>query len=257
MLTICSVIFILIFFGPYAYATQESADQILLEKKQPAKEPNETVSSDGVRDISVLMPKEALNKAISSIESIDCIDYINIEDAAFPEDIKKEIYNRSDNLKTLGSFSKGEITHEFVNTQYYQHRLAELGGIDKITAKLSFKTTDLSKILRDYELICSDYSGSYQENKGFNAILKSYRNEHSSIEINELLLNKGVDKIIFFKENINTFVNAAPATFEKVGSDIYNVGWVGGSRLFTLSTQGLSAVDALRIAQEIDANVRE
>lgn len=259
ILTVLSV-FLIIFFivwGFHGFATKDSGNYSPPEKKEQPKGANEKVFPNGTRGITSLIDSDTVKKRLISVEPTEFISFSSISDSKLPEDIKNELRQKSNNLKTYGSFSKGEITHEFVNTNYYKDRLVELGGIDKINEKLSFQPSNLNSVLSEYNLIGADYSGTYEEGAGYNSIFKSYSNNNSSIEINELFLKKGSDKLNFFEENINTFVNDSPATFEKVGSDIYNVSWLSNDRLFAFSTKGLKEGEVMRIAQGIASSAQK
>ena len=243
----------LIVWGFHGFSTKESSNYYPPEKKSSSKntEDNRQVFQERFTNI---LSTPVRKKELDNLIPTEYINYIYIDESQIPDDIKLELKERSINLKSYGSFSKGKITHEFINTPYYKNRFQELGGYEKIKEKLSFQPTDLKAILNDYELIGGDYSGTYTENKGFNSVFRSYQNNNSSIEINEIQLNKNSDKIIFFKENINNYINNSPATIERIDNgNIYNISWISQDRLYNMSSKGLSEGQASSIAQKIDS----
>lgn len=249
---IVAILFIIV-WGFHGFATKESSNYYPPEKKSPSKniEDGKQVFQERFNKIE---SSPITKKELDNLIPTEYINYTYVDDSKIPDDIKLEIKEKSINLNSYGSFSKGKISHEFTNTPYYKNRLQELGGYENLKEKLSFKPTDLNTILNDYELIGGDYSGTYTENKGFNSVFRSYQNNNSSIEINEIALNKNSDKINFFKENINSYINSSPATIERIDNgNIYNISWISQDRLYNMSSKGLNEGQVSSIAQKIDS----
>lgn len=238
-------------WGFHGFPTKDSSNYYPPEKKSTSKIKNS--DNDLASNVTSDTPANTTSKfALDEVKSTEFINYDFVEDTNLPADVKSEIKAKAANLKSSGSFSKGKITHEFTNTKYYRDKLKQLGGYEKIKDNLSFEPTDTSKVFNNYDLIGGDYSGTYVENKGFNSVFRSYTNSNSSIEINEIALDRNSDKLNFFKDNVNNYINDAPATVEKIDNgNIYNISWVSNNRLFSMSTQGLSEAESMKKAQEI------
>lgn len=251
------VILFLIMWGFHGFPTKEMSDNSIYEPPQNSSSVIE-INEDGKTTLKSIDTKTVLSqKNKPLLVDSEYIKYIDIASSDLPDEIKKELLEKSNNLRLHGSFSKGQITHEFKNTNYYKDRLDEIGGYESLEKKLNFEPTKIDEIFSDSKLIGGDYSGSYTEGKGYNSIFRAYESANSSIELNEIALSKSSNKVDFFKENINTYINNSPATIEKVDNgNIYNISWISGNRLFSMSTKNLSEASAIQKAQHIDVSVQ-
>lgn len=109
------------------------------------------------------------NDAENLVQSSDNIDsnvkYMKVADSGLPEFEINSLKWDFENLNKYGSYSGGNIIHEFTKAGDLKVALEKNNGLKNILKKLSFTPTDIEASLgNDFKLIGADYSGAL--NKG-------------------------------------------------------------------------------------------
>lgn len=184
-------------------------------------------------------------------------EYISIDNSGLPLDEINTLKRDFDNLKKLGSYSGGKMTHEFAQTTYFRWALLKNGGLNHILAKLNFMPINIGTLLgEDFKLIGADYSGAFNKGK-FNSIFQSYESRSGKkVEINEMYLNPDNNvRLSIYIESINFDLLGHPATFQHLTSaddkDIFDLDFNINKRAFSISSEGLSHDEFLQLAVKI------
>lgn len=202
-------------------------------------------------------------KTLVQIESPNNgVEYISIDNSGLPIDEINTLKRDFDNLKRLGSYSGGKVTHEFAQTPYFRWALLKNRGLNHILAKLNFTPIDIGALLGDnFKLIGADYSGAFNKGK-FNSIFRTYESRSGKkVEINEMYLNPENNvRLTIYIESINFNLLGHPATFQQLTSadnkDIFDLDFNINRRAFSISSEGLSHDEFLQLAIKI-ANAAE
>lgn len=194
---------------------------------------------------------------VQTINPDNGVEYISIDNSGLPIDEINTLKRDFDNLKRLGSYSGGKVTHEFVQTPYFRWALLKNGGLNPILAKLNFMPIDIGALLgEDFKLIGADYSGAFNKGK-FNSIFRTYKSRSGKkVEINEMYLNpKNNVKLTVYIESINFNLLNYPATFQRLKSsdnkDVFDLDFNINRRAFSISSEGLSHGEFLQLAIKI------
>lgn len=222
-----------------------------------------------LKKISTLVIKSAsaVQIASSSVESVkneiafdapqNGIHLIALKDASLPAAILAETLKSIENLKKTGSFSGGELTHEFSRQNDLSDALKEASSLQNIYAKLSIYPTELNLVLdASYRVVGAVASDKYIENKGWTGLQQIYVSEVRKVELSESQIQpEDGDAMQVFKEAMNRTIMDYPATFERLktkkSEPVYNVHWNVHNRNYSLSTMNLSEQETLEIAEKI------
>ena len=201
------------------------------------------------------------NDAENLVQSSDNIDsnvkYMKVADSGLPEFEINSLERDFENLNKYGSYSGGNITHEFTKAGDLKVALKKNNGLKNILKKLSFTPTDIEASLgNDFKLVGADYSGAMNEGK-FNSIFRYYENtDGKRFEINEMYLTPENNySLHIYIESLNFYLAGHLATLQNIKSIenkvVYNLDFNVNKRVFSISSEGLNYSEFLQTSIKI------
>ena len=201
------------------------------------------------------------NDAENLVQSSDNVDsnikYMKVADSGLPEFEINSLKRDFENLNKYGSYSGGNITHEFTKAGDLKVALEKNNGLKNILKKLSFTPTDIEASLgNDFKLVGADYSGALNKGK-FNSIFRYYENNDGKrFEINEMYLTSENNySIHIYIESLNFYLAGHLATLQNLKSvenkEIYNLDFNVNKRVFSISSEGFNYSEFLQTSIKI------
>lgn len=224
-----------------------------VQNNQPSSSPKNPISTKAVRINAI--DAEKLVTMVGSSEN--GVKYMSIEESGLPPDEISNLKKDYDNLNKYGSYSGGEITHEFTKANDFKEALRKNGNLENVKNKLNFTPTDVNSILGgNFKLMGADYSGSLSEGK-FNSLFRYYEDGTGKrFEINEMYLTPANNySLNVYKESINFDLVGHPATLQSLknaeNKEIYNLDFNVNRRVFSISSEGFNYSDFLQTSMAI------
>ena len=201
------------------------------------------------------------NDAENLVQSSDNVDsnvkYMKVADSGLPEFEINSLKRDFENLNKYGSYSGGNITHEFTKAGDLKVALEKNNGLKNILKKLSFIPTDIEALLgNDLKLVGADYSGALNKGK-FNSIFRYYENNDGKrFEINEIYLTPENNySLHIYIESLNFYLAGHLATLQNLKSvenkEIYNLDFNVNKRVFSISSEGFNYSEFLQTSMKI------
>ena len=182
---------------------------------------------------------------------------MKVADSGLPEFEINSLKRDFENLNKYGSYSGGNITHEFTKAGDLKVALEKNNGLKNILKKLSFTPTDIEASLgNDFKLVGADYSGALNKGK-FNSIFRYYENNDGKrFEINEMYLTPENNySLHIYIESLNFYLAGHLATLQNLKSvenkEIYNLDFNVNKRVFSISSEGLNYSEFLQTSIKI------
>lgn len=198
----------------------------------------------------ILNPPSSADLNALTRQAADGVVYLSLSESTLPQEIKDEIKQSTARLNATGSFSAGQITHEF------SHLTEKRAALNKDHA-INFIPTEIEKLIQNMPLTGKWYSGVFNDGK-YNSLYRLYESADGQrkFEITEMYLDaeNGSSTEVFY-ESLNHQVNQVPMTFEHLktaqGEQIYNVSFNHRSRYYSLSSLGFNRAELDRILKAL------
>lgn len=209
--------------------TIDSSSQVYnISKNQDSKD-NKLNKSIDYNDLSLDEIKALREKYPSGIIISD-LDKTDIS-----EETKKGLREKFNNLKQYGNFNKNQLGSEFKNIALFRKYV-------DVNKPLSFQPTKNDFLDSQFNLTGKYYSGSYNEESGYNSYTRLYENPSTKqkIELVETYLNpKNHSTVQRFTESFNKNIDGIDLTWQEIpvgDTTVFSVDFANNQKDFSLST---------------------